>query len=163
MRARQSGTILFMSSVGAYYGAPGAGAYAASKGLLEALVPNLTLEIAPFGIRTCLLTPGYFRTHVMTPGHILYRAPHPLPEYAELNKLIQTGCNAADGNQPGDPSKAAHVIVEAVRGEGRCEGKTLPARLPLGPDGFKAVKENSQAKLKICEEWEAIASATSFD
>lgn len=159
MRARQTGTLLFMSSVGAYYGAPGAASYSGSKGPLEGLIPNLALEVAPLGLRTCLLTPGYFRTKVMTPGNILYRAPHPLPEYAEMNKRIQAGCNAADGNQPGDPKKAAALIVEAVRGEGRCEGKTLP----LGPDGFRAVRNNCQEKLKICDEWEEIMSQTNLE
>ncbi|KAL2825766.1 hypothetical protein BDW59DRAFT_70036 [Aspergillus cavernicola] len=162
MRGRQAGTILFMSSVGAYYGAPGASAYTASKGLLEGLVPSLTLEIQPFGLRTCLVAPGYFRTSVMTPGNILYRAPNPLPEYAEMNQLVRAGCNAADGNQPGDPYKAATLIVDAVKGQGPCVGKELPARLPLGPDGVKAVRENSQAKLQICDEWEDIVSATNF-
>lgn len=163
MRARQTGTLLFVSSVGAYYGAPGAASYSGSKCLLEGLIPNLALEIAPFGLRTCLLTPGYFRTNVMTPGHILYRAPDPLPEYAEINKLIQAGCNAADGNQPGDPKKAAELIVEAIRGEGRYEGKTLPLRLPLGPDGFRTVRNNCQEKLKICNEWEEIMSQTNLE
>jgi NAD(P)-dependent dehydrogenase (short-subunit alcohol dehydrogenase family) len=163
MRDRHSGTILFMSSVGAYYGAPGASAYSSSKGLLEGLVPSLALEIEPFGLRTCLLTPGYFRTHVMTPGNILYGAPNPLPEYVEMNKLIQAGCDSADGNQPGDPLKAANLIVEAVRGESRVANKELPPTLPLGPDGIKAVRENCQAKLRICDEWERIASATNMD
>ncbi|KAH8703917.1 hypothetical protein BGW36DRAFT_414274 [Talaromyces proteolyticus] len=155
MRVCQSGTILFMSSVGAYYGAPGASAYSGSKGLLEGLVPNLALEIQPFGLRTCLVTPGYYRTQVIRPGNILYRAPNHLPEYAEMNKLIEAGCNAADGNQPGDPRKAAALIVEAVQGEGRCANKQLPERLPLGPDAFKAIRANCEAKLKICDEWES--------
>jgi NAD(P)-dependent dehydrogenase (short-subunit alcohol dehydrogenase family) len=163
MRSRGSGTLLFMSSVGAYYGSPCAGSYSGSKGLLEALVPNLSLEIAPFGLRTCLLTPGYFRTSVMTRGNVLYRAPNPLPEYAEMNRLLQAGCDAMDGNQLGDPKKAAEVIVEAVRGEGRCEGKTLPPRLPVGPDAIQAIKNNCTEKLKICEEWEAIVSSTNLD
>ena len=162
MRARQSGTLLFMSSVGAYYGAPGASSYASSKGMIEGLVPNLALEVAPFGIRTCLLIPGYFRTNVMTPGNIMYRAPRPKPEYGQMNQLIRKGCDAADGNQPGDPKKAAAVVVDAVRGEGRCEGKMLSARLPLGPDGLQAVKINCEEKLKICEEWGDIVSATGF-
>lgn len=162
MRDRRTGTILFMSSVGAYYGAPGGSAYSGSKGLLEGLVPNLSLEIEPFGLRTCMVTPGYFRTSVMTPGNIQYRAPNPLPEYAETNLLIKAGCDAADGNQPGDPLKAGVLIVEAVRGEGRCTGKELPFRLPLGPDAITAIRENSQAKLKICDEWEDFASATNF-
>ncbi|KAL4786492.1 hypothetical protein BJX76DRAFT_365577 [Aspergillus varians] len=162
MRARNTGTILFASSVGAYYGAPGSSAYSGSKTLLESVVSTLALEIAPFGLRTCLLTLGYFRTNVMTPGNVLYRAPNPLPEYAEINKLIQARCESADGNQPGDPNKAAVLTVEAVRGEGRCVGKELPARLPLGPDAFTAIRENSLAKLKICEEWDGITSETSF-
>ncbi|KAF7529345.1 hypothetical protein PCG10_008055 [Penicillium crustosum] len=162
MRERRTGTILFMSSVGAYYGAPGASAYAGSKGLLEGLVPNLSLEIEPFGLRTCMVTPGYFRTSVMTPGNILYRAPNPLPEYVETNLLVKAGCDAADGNQPGDPLKAGALIVDAVRGEGQCTGKELPFRLPLGPDAISAIRENSQAKLKICDEWEDLASATNF-
>lgn len=162
MRDRRSGTILFMSSVGAYFGAPGASAYAGSKGLLEGLVPNLSLEIEQFGLRTCMVTPGYFRTSVMTPGNILYRAPNPLPEYVETNLLIKAGCDAADGNQPGDPLEAGALIVDAVRGEGRCTGKALPFRLPVGPDAISAMRENSQAKLRICDEWEDLASATNF-
>ncbi|KAJ5186484.1 hypothetical protein N7449_011248 [Penicillium cf. viridicatum] len=114
MRDRRTGTILFMLSVGAYYGAPGASAYAGSKGLLEGLVPNLSLEIEPFGLRTYMVTPSYFRTSVMTPGNILYRAPNPLPEYVETNLLIKAGCDAADGNQPGDPLEAGALIVDAV-------------------------------------------------
>ncbi|OQE47255.1 hypothetical protein PENCOP_c001G08364 [Penicillium coprophilum] len=162
MRERRSGTILFMSSVGAYYGAPGASAYAGSKGLLEGLVPNLSLEIEPFGLRTCMITPGYFRTSAMTPGNILYRAPNPLPEYVEMNSQIKAGCNAADGNQPGDPLKAATLIVDAVRGQGRCAGKELPSRLPLGADAIKAIRDDCQAKVKVCDEWEDFASATNF-
>ncbi|KAJ5818339.1 Short-chain dehydrogenase/reductase SDR [Penicillium riverlandense] len=162
MRSRQMGTIVFMSSVGAYYGAPGASAYAASKGLLEGLVPSLALEIEPFGLRTCMVTPGYFRTSVMSSGNILYRAPNPLPEYAEMNKLIQAGCSATDGNQPGDPSKAAALVVDAVKCQGRCASKLLPALLPVGPDALKAIRDNSQAKLKICDDWEDMASATNL-
>jgi hypothetical protein len=99
----------------------------------------------------------------MTRGNVLYRAPNPLPEYAEMNRLLQAGCDAMDGNQLGDPKKAAKVIVEAVRGEGRCEGKTLPPRLPVGPDAIQAIKNNCTEKLKICEEWEEIVSSTNLD
>lgn len=162
MRGRRTGTILFMSSVGPYFGAPGASSYSGSKGLLEGLVPSLTAEIGPFDLRTCLLTPGYFRTNVMTPGNIQYRAPNQLPEYAEMNQLIQAGCNASDGTQPGDPLKASTLIVDAVKSQGQCAGKELPDRLPLGPDGVKAIRDNSEAKLRICDEWQHLASATDF-
>ncbi|KAJ5501855.1 Short-chain dehydrogenase/reductase SDR [Penicillium fimorum] len=126
MQGRRTGTILFMSSVGAYYGAPGASAYAGSKGLLEGLVPSLGLKIEPFGLRTCMVTPGYFHTSVMTSGNILYRAPNPLLEYAETNMLIKAGCNAAARNQPGDPFEGATLIVDAVKGQGDVQTKNFP-------------------------------------
>ncbi|KAJ5548591.1 hypothetical protein N7513_005825 [Penicillium frequentans] len=162
MRSRGTGTVLFMSSVGAYYGAPGASTYSGAKGLLESLVPNIAAEIAPFGLRTCMLTPGLFRTNVWTPGNILYRAPNIIPEYEEVNRGIKDLCKNGDGNQPGDPRKAADIIIEAVKGEGRCEGMTLPPWLPLGADGVQAIRDNSEAKSKVCNAWEVIASATDF-
>ncbi|KAL3477156.1 hypothetical protein BJX99DRAFT_226473, partial [Aspergillus californicus] len=162
MRSRKTGTLIFMSSIAAYYGHAAASAYSSSKGFLEALVPCLALEVAQFGIRTCLVTPGYFRTSVFTPGNIYYRAPNPLPEYEEMNRLIREGVDAADGNQPGDPAKAVAVLVDVVKGQGLCAGKELPLRLPLGPDGITAVREDCQAKLGICDEWAGIVSATNF-
>ncbi|KAJ5652570.1 Short-chain dehydrogenase/reductase SDR [Penicillium longicatenatum] len=130
-----------LNSVGAYYGAAGAIPYSGEKGLLEAIVPNIAAEVAPFGLRT---------------------APNMLPEYEEVNQGIEDFCKNGDGNQPGDPCKAANIIVEAVKGQGRCEGMTLPPWLPLGPGGVQAIRTNSEAKLKVCHAWEAIASATDF-
>ncbi|KAJ5930803.1 hypothetical protein N7466_006296 [Penicillium verhagenii] len=162
MRSRGTGTLLFMSSVGAYYGTPGASSYSGSKGLLEAIVPNIAAEGAPFGIRTCMLIPGFFRTKVWTPGNIFYRAPNPLPEYAEINKGLHTFCIDGDGKQPGDPRKAADVILDAVKGQGLCAGRELPPFLPLGPDGVQIIRENLEGRLKVVKEWEEVASATNF-
>ncbi|KAL5339663.1 hypothetical protein BJX70DRAFT_397607 [Aspergillus crustosus] len=124
MRSRKTGTIIFISTVGSHFGAPGAGAYSGSKGLQEGLVPNLAIEIA-----------------VMTPGNILYRAPNQIPEYAQLG-LIRAGCDATDGNQPGDPVKVARLIVDAVRGEGRSLvlGGNFLRRCRWGRMGLKLLK-----------------------
>ncbi|KAJ5261411.1 Short-chain dehydrogenase/reductase SDR [Penicillium angulare] len=162
MRSRGTGTLLFMSSVGAYFGTPGASAYIGAKGLLEGIVPNIAVEVAPFGLRTSILTPGFFNTKVFTPGNIHWRAPNPLPDYAEMNKVAQDQCNAFDGHLPGDPRKAGDIIVDAVKGTGQCEGMELPLWLPLGSDAFEFIRGNVQAKLKICDEWEDIGSATNF-
>lgn len=70
---------------------------------------------------------------------------------------------SADGNQPGDPVKASRLIVDAVRGEGSCAGKTLPLRLPLGPDAFQIIRADCEEKLRICSEWEGIMSATNLE
>ncbi|KAJ5219738.1 Short-chain dehydrogenase/reductase SDR [Penicillium chermesinum] len=162
MRARSSGTILFISTYGVNFGSPGASPYLASKGLLEALVPCLASEVQPFGIRTCLVQPGLFRTKVFTSGNVQYRAPNKLPEYAAMNKLVKDGCSTMDGAQSGDPQKAAQTIFEAVRGEGRCAGRELPDRLPLGEDAVQTFRDSSLAKVKIADEWESISSSTGY-
>ncbi|GKZ36210.1 hypothetical protein AbraIFM66950_007207 [Aspergillus brasiliensis] len=162
MRAQKSGTVLFTSSVGVYYGAPGASCYTGGKGLLEAVVPNLALELAAFGIRTSLLTYGYFRTEVMNPGNFYSRAPRPLPEYDELRGLIVAGCAASNHNQQGDPAKAARVVVEAVKGTGKFEGKQLPLRLPIGKDAIEAMRKSCEERLAVCNEFEGLVDQTDF-
>ncbi|PWY87111.1 short-chain oxidoreductase [Aspergillus sclerotioniger CBS 115572] len=160
MRARRTGTVLFSGTVGSYYGAPGGTCYCGSKGLIEGVVPHLALEIAPFNLRTSILTYGHFRTPVMEPGHVHNRAPNPLPDYVEMNTQMVAGLEAWSLNQPGDPRKAADLVVEAVRAEGRCEGKELPLRLPVGLDTFDYVRKDCEEKMQILGEWEGVSSET---
>ncbi|RAL04146.1 short-chain oxidoreductase [Aspergillus ibericus CBS 121593] len=162
MRARRTGTLLFSGTVGTYYAAPGGNCYCGAKGLIEGVVPNLALEVAPFNLRVSILTYGHFRTPVMEPGHIHHRAPKRLPEYEETNQQIQNGCADWSLNQPGDPRKAAELVVEAVRGEGRCEGRELPIRLPVGADTFEIVRKSCEEKMEILKEWEGIGSQTNL-
>jgi NAD(P)-dependent dehydrogenase (short-subunit alcohol dehydrogenase family) len=164
MRKRGSGSLLFLSSLAVYMSMPGASCYSGSKALLEGIVSNLAIEIAPFGLRTCLVTPGYLRTSLMGIENLsIGNAPQPLPDYEQMNKHIQLGCAAADGTQQGDPKKAAEVVVDAVRGEGKCEGKELPARLLLGPDAIEGVRAHCASTLKTCDEWAEIAGSTNID
>ncbi|KAJ5783186.1 hypothetical protein N7457_004960 [Penicillium paradoxum] len=163
MRARKTGTLLFASSVEVYYDAPGASYYSGAKGMMDELVPNLALEVASFGIRTCLSVFGYVRTAVMAPGNMRYDVPNRLPEYEELNKLVKDGCNAGNGNQPGDPIKACELVIEAVRGEGRCvKRKKLPLRLPIGLGALRDIRVNCEEKMAVCDGWNGISSQTDF-
>ncbi|KAJ6024243.1 hypothetical protein N7540_005040 [Penicillium herquei] len=159
----KTGTLLFVGSVGIYYGAPGANCYTGGKGLLEGIVPNLAVEVASFGIRTSILVFGHFRTELMSPENTKFRAPNLQPEYDELNRLIKAGLGAQNGTQPGNPTKACELVVEAVRGEGRCAGKELPLRLPVGADAFGFIRDNCAERLKLCDEWDGITSQTAFD
>lgn len=164
MRKRGSGSLLFLSSLAVYLGMPGASCYSGSKALLEGIIPNLAIEVAHFGLRTCLVTPGYLRTNLMGNENLsIGNAPQCLPEYEQMNKQIQLGCAAANGKQQGDPRKAAEVVVDAVRGEGKCEGKTLPVRLLLGTDAVEGVRAHCTSTLQICDEWEGIAGSTNIE
>lgn len=143
-----------------FFAAPGSLTYCSGKGAIDALVPTLAMEVAPWNIRTCTLIPGHFKTKVFSN----YKAtpPNSLPDYAEMNKAIEALVSSFDGNQPGDPRKATDIVVDAVHGDGVAAGKTLPERLPLGADGIKIVRDNCRAKEAACDEWEEIVSATDF-
>lgn len=163
MRARKTGTLLFTGSVSVYYATPGASNYIGAKSLLEGIVPNLAVEVAPFGIRTSLLTFGHFRTDLTAEGNMQYRPPNPVPEYAELNRLLAEQSAAGSKSWPRDPGRACELVVEAVRGEGRCVGMELPLRLPVGSDTFGIMRGNLRERLKICDEWEGIMSDTNYE
>ncbi|KAJ5647306.1 hypothetical protein N7490_003678 [Penicillium lividum] len=114
MRARKTGTLLFAGCAGLY----NASSYVGSKALLEGIVTHMADEIAPFGLRTSIVMFGYFRTELFAPGNIKCSAPNRLPDYAELDCLVEQICTQADGTQAGNPRKACELVVEAVRGRG---------------------------------------------
>ncbi len=69
MKERGGGSILNVSSISAYRGAPDADepsvAYAASKGALNTLTKDMAVKLAPFGIRVNAIAPGPFSTDMM--------------------------------------------------------------------------------------------------
>ena len=71
-------------------------------------------------------------------------------------------CVAANGKKPGDPLKAAQLLVELVHGEGVVKGKDLPITLGLGTDYFDAVKGISEGTLSRLAEWEEVTKSTDF-
>ncbi len=68
MRAQRSGLVVTISSTAGIVGGEFLTAYAASKFGVEGWMESLAPEVAPFGIRTMLVEPGFFRTELLTPG-----------------------------------------------------------------------------------------------
>ena len=67
MRRQRSGLVISISSGAGIAGGPSGSAYAASKFALEGWMEALTGEVQPFGIRTMIVEPGFFRTELLTP------------------------------------------------------------------------------------------------
>jgi NAD(P)-dependent dehydrogenase (short-subunit alcohol dehydrogenase family) len=72
MRARRSGIVVTISSTGGLIGQEFCSAYSASKFALEGFMESLAPEVAPFGIRTMVVEPGFFRTDLLTPESTSY-------------------------------------------------------------------------------------------
>jgi NAD(P)-dependent dehydrogenase (short-subunit alcohol dehydrogenase family) len=72
MRAQRSGLIVTISSTAGIEGGEFLTAYAASKFGVEGWMESLAPEVAPFGIRTMLVEPGFFRTELLIPESTQY-------------------------------------------------------------------------------------------
>src|SRR5206468_12241234 len=85
LRAQRSGLIVTISSTGGITGQAFVSAYSAAKFGLEGWMESLAQEIAPFGIRTMLVEPGFFRTELLTEDSTNYPVPS-IDDYAEKTR-----------------------------------------------------------------------------
>jgi NAD(P)-dependent dehydrogenase (short-subunit alcohol dehydrogenase family) len=114
-RRRRRGHIVNLSSIGGLVGIPGFGIYNATKFAVEGLSEALAQELAPLGIRVTIVEPGPFRTGFLNGSLAL--TERVLPDYIETAGRTRAGASERDGNQPGDPARAAEAIVQAVTSE----------------------------------------------
>src|SRR5258706_13976905 len=111
MRRQRSGLIVTISSTGGISGQEFVSAYSASKFGVEGWIESLTPEVAPFGIRTMLVEPGFFRTELLTEESTNYPEPS-IDDYAERTKQTVTAWKGMNGKQGGDPAKLAKALVQ---------------------------------------------------
>src|SRR5436190_18385897 len=105
MRKQRSGHIIAISSsAGLVAGYDFVSAYAASKFGLEGWMESLGAEVAPFGIATTIVNPGFFRTELLTDQSTNYAAPS-ISDYDERRGPIIENWKAMNGKQIGDPAK----------------------------------------------------------
>jgi NAD(P)-dependent dehydrogenase (short-subunit alcohol dehydrogenase family) len=140
MRARRAGLVVTMSSIAGITGQPFVSAYAASKFGLEGWMESLAPEVAPFGIRTMLVEPGFFRTELLTEESTKYPAPC-VEDYAETTRATVTAWKAMNGQQGGDPAKLAKALVQLA------SGAEPPARWPAGADAVEALEQKARLLL----------------
>jgi NAD(P)-dependent dehydrogenase (short-subunit alcohol dehydrogenase family) len=155
MRARRSGAIVNISSIGARITPAGSGYYSATKAALEGLTGSLRKEVEPLGITAMVVEPGAFRTDFS--GRSLQQSAEAIPDYADTAGRRRKEHDTTHGTQPGDPAKAAQAIIRAV------EVAEPPALLVLGQDavdGFRSVLDAQRAEL---EAWESTGVDTGFD
>ena len=84
MRPRRRGQIGIVSSLASFVGAPGAGAYCASKAAQRLLGEALRVELADDGIAVSVICPGFIRTPMIAGN------PHPMPFLMEADQAAAT-------------------------------------------------------------------------
>ncbi|KAF2194225.1 oxidoreductase,short chain dehydrogenase-like protein [Zopfia rhizophila CBS 207.26] len=150
-RARRAGTLVFIRSTAAWGGIPTLGAYCASKSALR--------ELDPFGIRTLLVEPGFFRTELLNANNTVY-IDTKIEDYEPLTNKLYAQFRGAHHQQPGDPAKDVARIIEVVTSKGDAAGKPFPVSLALGPDAVSTLQTKCTDTLELVNEWEVVSSNT---
>ncbi|MEW2294512.1 oxidoreductase [Streptomyces sp. NPDC006743] len=154
MRERRSGAIVQMSSMGGQMSFAGFAAYSGTKFALEGMSEALADEVAEYGVKVLVVEPGAFRTSLFGTGRAGVSTDSGL--YAKVSGT-RASVAGGDGNQPGDPAKAAALILAAL------EADDTPLRLPLGDDAVTAVLGHLDQVRGDITAWEKRTRATAFD
>jgi NAD(P)-dependent dehydrogenase (short-subunit alcohol dehydrogenase family) len=156
MRAQRSGLIITITSTAAIVGQAFSSAYAASKFAAEGWIESLAPEVEPFGIRTMLVEPGYFRTELLTPESRTY-ARRSIEDYAERTAQIKAGQQQINGQQPGDPAKLAAALLTVAQQD------NPPLRWIAGADAVAAIEQKANDLLAQADAYRELSSNLAHD
>jgi NAD(P)-dependent dehydrogenase (short-subunit alcohol dehydrogenase family) len=156
-RGKRSGHFFNISSIGGYTaGFAGWGIYCATKFALSALTEALAAETKEMNVKVTLVYPGYLKTNFLSKGSLLTpRAPIEAYTLARQSQIFHE--NEMDGNQPGDPQKAAAVILKIS------SLPEPPLHLFLGEDAYEAAYAKMNVVRADLELWKKETLSTGAD
>jgi NAD(P)-dependent dehydrogenase (short-subunit alcohol dehydrogenase family) len=156
MRAQRAGHVVTISSTAGLIGQVFCSAYAASKFALEGWMESLTPEVAPFGIGTTIVEPGFFRTDLLSAESTNYAEPS-IDDYAERTRQTVAAWNGMNGQQGGDPAKLAAALVQLT---GRAEP---PLRWVAGADAVQGVEQKAKDLLAQVDAHRELSSSLAHE
>jgi len=152
MRKQGSGRVISISSTAGLVGYEFCTAYSASKFGLDGWMEALQTEVAPFGIETMIVNPGFFRTELLTEESTQYADLH-LDDYATRRAQQEAFWTGANGTQGGDPAKLAQALVTL---DG---GAALPRRFLAGADAIATAERKIATLQKEIEAYRELSSS----
>jgi len=156
MRQQRSGLVVTISSTAGIAGQMFCTAYAAAKFGIEGWMESLTPEILPFGIRTMLVEPGFFRTELLTTDSTTYADPS-IGDYAEKTREIVSAWKGMDGKQGGDPAKLARAVVMLAALD------DPPTRFAAGADAVQTFEAKANALLTQARAHDRLSASLAYD
>lgn len=154
MRAQGSGHIFNVSSLGAYNVGPLSGIYCATKHAVKAISETLAQEVKAFGIHVTDVKPGFMKTEFFGSSHKT-TAPEGSP-YKHLNDENMKFYMGQNGNQAGDPKKAAKLYIKVAEMDAPYES------LPMGTDCCDGIRDICEGTVKLMEKMRSVAETTNF-
>ncbi|MEY2608360.1 MAG: hypothetical protein QOH31_6214 [Verrucomicrobiota bacterium] len=153
MREQRSGHILQLSSIGGRVGALGRAPYSAAKWAVEGFSEVLAKEVGPLGIKVTIIEPGGFRTDFAGSSTTIREGR---PEYDSTVGTVARFQRDYNGVQPGDPVRAAAVIIHVASLD------EPPLRLLLGSDAVHSVEQADLARIEADKKWRDLSVSTDF-
>ncbi|MBG6091779.1 oxidoreductase [Actinomadura viridis] len=154
LRTQRSGVFVQFSSIGGRVGGtPGMGAYQTAKFAVEGFSEVLASEVAPFGVKVVIVEPGAFRTDWQGASMELHAVG---PDYEETVGAINRYRRDTDGTQPGDPARAARIIIDVVGTD------DPPRRLILGGDAVTLARKAAEIRAAETEKWAGVSRSADY-
>jgi NAD(P)-dependent dehydrogenase (short-subunit alcohol dehydrogenase family) len=155
MRKQRSGHIIAISSTAGLTSLEFCSAYSASKFGLEGFIHALQTEVAPFGINTTIVNPGFFRTELLTEQSTKY-ADNPISDYTEKREQLMQFWKGANGQQPGDPAKLADGLIKIASEE------KPPLRFLAGADAVTTAEQVATTLKQQVDAYRELSSSMAF-
>jgi NAD(P)-dependent dehydrogenase (short-subunit alcohol dehydrogenase family) len=156
MRQQRSGLVIAITSTGGIVGQEFCSAYSASKFAVEGWIESLAPEVAPFGIRTMVVEPGFFRTDLLTPESTTYAGPS-IEDYAQRTMQTIADWTSMNGKQGGDPAKLADALMKLVSQD------EPPVRWVAGADAVHTVENKGRDLIAQAEAYRDLSSSLAHD
>ena len=142
LRQQRSGRLVTITSTAGVVAGAGGSAYAASKFALEGWMEALHHEVEPFGIRTTIVEPGFFRTELLVEGSSTLWPDLSIADYAASTAQVQAFFRSMHRRQPGDPAKLAANLVTLIA------LADPPARWVAGADAVAQISEKGRTLIE---------------
>ena len=156
LRAQKSGIIMNIASIGGLTGEfAGWGIYCATKFAVVGFTEALAAEIKEFGVKATVVYPGYFKTDFLK-GSSLRTPKNEIDAYTVARQLQTTHEKDINGNQPGDPEKAALALIELAKME------NPPIHLVLGSDAFQIAGNKLQELQSEIADYKSLSTSTDY-
>jgi NAD(P)-dependent dehydrogenase (short-subunit alcohol dehydrogenase family) len=156
MRRQRSGRIVSISSTAGLMGFEFCTAYSASKFGLDGWMEALQTEVAPFGIETMIVNPGFFRTELLTDESTNYAEPA-VEDYHEQRTAQIAFWRSQNGKQGGDPAKLARALITLT------DQDELPRRFLAGADAIDIAEQKIGLLQQQIEAHRELSSSLAID
>jgi NAD(P)-dependent dehydrogenase (short-subunit alcohol dehydrogenase family) len=157
MRSQRSGHVITLSSTAGLVGQEFVAAYCASKFALEGWMESIRFDVAPYGIHTTIVEPGFFRTELLVEGASTNWPELSIPDYADRTKNTIEAWKGMNGKQGGDPAKLAAALLTIAGLE------QPPLRWLAGADAIGTAEQKANDLLAQADAYRELSSSLAHD